>query len=313
MTMTPLLGLDVSNYQGSLDFSALQRAYGLSFCFAKATESHNFTDPYFAASWPHITAAKMVRGAYHFARPGSSDARIQADFFLSVVQRAGLRPEDKLILDLESTIISASATNQWAKDWADRVYSETGHKPIIYTSGYMLNSTGLGFKDHFSAWWYANYPNAYVNSTLYPMNIMRVGAPASNWPRVIPDIWQFTSTFHGTFDASIFTGTADQLISLGYPNGAQPDMPSLNSDDLAAITKIVNGAWYYDQSANPNYVNPLTVIERTLDATTRIEAAIATLASPTIDAQALADAIVAKLPASQVDALLNALAARLAS
>src|SRR2546423_8695762 len=92
-------GIDVSNWQGSIDW--LQVASdGYTFAFAKATEGTGFTDITYAVNRSGTQGLGVRIGAYHFARPeGSGDAALaasaiaQADRFVDVAQpRAGDLP-----------------------------------------------------------------------------------------------------------------------------------------------------------------------------------------------------------------------------
>ncbi|HEV3471189.1 MAG TPA: GH25 family lysozyme, partial [Pyrinomonadaceae bacterium] len=93
-----LLGIDVSHYQGGVNWEAVKAA-GCAFAFAKATEGAGVTDPFFHANWAGMKAAGLLRGAYHFFRP-AQDAAQQAAHFLSTVQ---LQPGDlPPVLDVET-------------------------------------------------------------------------------------------------------------------------------------------------------------------------------------------------------------------
>jgi lysozyme len=235
-----LLGLDVSNHQKTLNWRDLKSAYGLAFAFCKATEGGNYRDPYFAHNWQGIAGAGLVRGAYHYARPGVTTAVQQADLFLAMLID-DLRPEDKLILDLESTALSATETNAWAKRWATRVTDRTGRQPGIYTGSYLKNSTGSGFNKYFSWWWYPNYPNKYRPTTSRPGYII-IPPPPNVWERQ-PDIWQYTDKFDNRLDASVYDGTVNELRNLG----AGEDDMQISDDDIDRIAdKVISRLWLGD-------------------------------------------------------------------
>ena len=97
-----LHGIDVSNWQGSVDWGGHARS-GVAFAFAKATEGGDFTDRWFARNWDGMRESWIVCGAYHFARP-KGDPGEQARHFLRAVRAAGgLRRGDLIALDLETT------------------------------------------------------------------------------------------------------------------------------------------------------------------------------------------------------------------
>lgn len=80
----PVRGVDVSAYQGQIDWETLADQ-GLSFAFIKATEGSSFEDPRFRENWTGARSAGLRVGAYHFFSfdsPGAS----QAQNFIGAVQ-----------------------------------------------------------------------------------------------------------------------------------------------------------------------------------------------------------------------------------
>lgn len=81
----PVWGVDVSAYQGDIDWPVLA-AQGPDFAFIKATEGSGYTDPRFAANWQAAGEAGLMWGAYHFfsfESPGTT----QAENFLAALPR----------------------------------------------------------------------------------------------------------------------------------------------------------------------------------------------------------------------------------
>ena len=72
----PVRGVDVSRYQGDIDWPVLA-GQGIDFAFIKATEGSTLVDPRFAANLDGATAAGLRVGAYHFlpCRSRSRDRR----------------------------------------------------------------------------------------------------------------------------------------------------------------------------------------------------------------------------------------------
>ena len=75
-----LPGLDVSSWQGNVDWTAVW-AGGGRFAYVKATESTTYVNPYFTQQYMGAYQVGLVRGAYHFALPDRSSGATQADFF----------------------------------------------------------------------------------------------------------------------------------------------------------------------------------------------------------------------------------------
>ena len=134
-----LRGIDVSHHQGDVDWKKVKGS-GVAFAFAKATEGETYTDPKFARNWAGMREAGLVRGAYHFGRPGH-DPVAQARHFVKAV---GARSGDlQLALDLEKDD-GKSPAEVW--DWTKRFLAEikllTGRPGIIYTSRVLLGRQG---------------------------------------------------------------------------------------------------------------------------------------------------------------------------
>src|SRR5256885_1336394 len=99
MPANTLSGIDVSHYQGTIDWGKVKSA-GMAFAYTKATESTGSTDSQFAVNWPAMKAAGLLRGAYHFFH-ADQDATAQANHFLQVVD---IGPGDlPAVIDIEST------------------------------------------------------------------------------------------------------------------------------------------------------------------------------------------------------------------
>ena len=211
-------GVDVSHYDGAIDWSQV-KASGQAFGIAKATEGLTFTDPMFAANWPAMKEAGLVRGAYHFFRP-LDDGAAQADFFLSrvVAFGAGDLPP---ILDWEvnDTTITDALQVQRAQDFVDEIKAATGLSTIVYTSARFLSLVGN--------------PPQFAGLPLWDA---RYGVTCPN----IPDAWA-TWTFwqyddNGTVpgiavdagvDVNVFNGSADDLLAMTRP----PPAVDAGSDD----------------------------------------------------------------------------------
>lgn len=126
-----LLGIDVSAYQDDVDWATVA-SQGVFYGVAKATEGATTNDIKFARNWAAMRSLGIVRGAYHFFRPGR-DATVQANNYLQTVQTIetfDLPP----VLDLEITDnLDASTVINRALQWLSIVETKTGRRPILYT------------------------------------------------------------------------------------------------------------------------------------------------------------------------------------
>lgn len=74
-------GIDVSSHQGEVDW-AYWWGQGKRFAYVKATESHDYVNPYFGQQYGGSAGVGMKRGAYHFALPNDSTGATQANYFV---------------------------------------------------------------------------------------------------------------------------------------------------------------------------------------------------------------------------------------
>lgn len=208
-----LRGIDVSHHQGTVNWAELKAVYGLSWGAAKATEGTTFFDSSFGDNWGKMKAAGLVRMAYHFAHP-DNDASKSANAFLAYVNKYGMDSSDIMVMDMEgnSNNLPMLTVRDWLAEWADIVTRETGRKPFLYTgSGYITNNATKDLSKHYAAWWFPRY--SYSGSTVWPSAIRGYPTP-NNWGGT-PDIWQFSESFAGRYDANIADMTLADLKSRG--------------------------------------------------------------------------------------------------
>ena len=133
-----MLGIDVADQDGRVDWTTVKNS-GKTFAFVKATEGVSIKDSAFAHHWPTMKAAGIIRGAYHFFHPHTSDPVQQAKEFLKTLGK--LEPGDMPpVLDVEvtdkvdsRTVINAA--KQWLAEVEKALLQQTQKpiKPIIYT------------------------------------------------------------------------------------------------------------------------------------------------------------------------------------
>src|SRR5258708_25064270 len=113
-----LQGIDVSHYQGNVDWGKVKSA-GMAFAFVKATESTGSTDSQLSVNWPAMKTAGIIRGAYHYFH-ADQDATAQANHFTQVVQ---IEPGDlPPVIDIEATSNASNNTIvSGVKTWLDVV------------------------------------------------------------------------------------------------------------------------------------------------------------------------------------------------
>jgi GH25 family lysozyme M1 (1,4-beta-N-acetylmuramidase) len=205
----PPPGIDVSHFQGTINWSSVKAA-GIQFAYIKATESTNFKDPTFNANYLNSFNAGVIRGAYHFAQPGSSSGAAQATYFAA---NGGAWSKDNLtlpgMLDLEGGCygLSTSAMQSWITDFYNTYKAKTGRDILIYTSASWWNSCTGGWSGMS-----AKSPLVAASWTSAADPTIPTGFPFAT-------IWQFTdagsvSGISGAVDRDRFNGTSARLLAL---------------------------------------------------------------------------------------------------
>ena len=131
-------GLDVSYYQGDIDWRKVRNA-GHRFTFVRATYGADDVDPKFGPGRLRaMKEAGIVRGYYHYAYPSGGDAVTEARHAVRTIEAAGglVKGDLPLALDLEETQLGPAATYKWASDFCEEVKRLTGRGCIVYTGPY---------------------------------------------------------------------------------------------------------------------------------------------------------------------------------
>lgn len=203
------VGIDVSHYQGTINWTSVKAA-GISFAYIKATESTSYKDPTFNANYLNAYNARVVRGAYHFARPDLSSGAAQATYFAG---HGGAWSADNLtlpgMLDLEGGCYgkSAASMQSWVLDFYNTYKAQTGRDVVIYTSASWWNSCTGGWSGM---------------SARSPLNVAHWTTAASpTIPNGFPywTFWQYTdsgsvSGISGAVDRDRFSGDSSRLLAL---------------------------------------------------------------------------------------------------
>lgn len=139
-----LPGIDVSNYQGDVDWTAVADA-GQRFSVVLATDGTSFVNPLFDSQYDGAKAAGLYVGTYHFARPHLSSGRAQADFFLDHARFSDDGWTLPPALDLEYNPVEGGPVCYgltpaqmvaWVQEFVARVRERTGRDALIYTGYY---------------------------------------------------------------------------------------------------------------------------------------------------------------------------------
>jgi len=132
----PVRGVDVSAYQGEIDWERLA-AQDIDFAFIKATEGSTFVDKNFAFNFEQAQNTGLAVGAYHFFSydsPGSTQAE---NFIANVIPFDGMLPpviDLEFYGDKEKNPPDRAAVDAELRDMIDLLTEHYGMPPIIYAT-----------------------------------------------------------------------------------------------------------------------------------------------------------------------------------
>ncbi len=196
------VGVDVSEYQGNIDWEAVDSLEGrpIRFVFVRATCGHDRKDAQFEANWNG--AKKYIRGAYHYYRPDENSLEQARKFIATVALQPGDLPP---VLDIEQLPENQSMERLkiGLQKWLDAVEKHYRRKPIIYSGQrYYEDFLKEEFTDY--TFWVANYN--FFAETLQP-----------EWL-----FWQFSEKgrvegIPEKVDVNLYNGTPKMLDYLVHP------------------------------------------------------------------------------------------------
>lgn len=203
----PIVGVDVSSYQGTIDWETLA-SQNVRFAYIKATGGSSVVDACFARNWADASETDLRIGAYHFFS-FESPGETQADLFCSTVI-----PVDHMlppVVDVEyygqyrsEKDISVADVSMELRVLVDRLTAAYGMKPTIYASKATYDTI---VKENFS------------DCDLWIRSVYSEVGSDIDWT-----FWQYSnrhvlSGYSGKerfIDMNVFCGTVDEFLA--YPN-----------------------------------------------------------------------------------------------
>lgn len=133
-------GIDVSNWQGYIDYSQVKIA-GIEVVYIKASQGDSIVDPYFQTNYTNAKANNLKVGLYHFLTATSvQEAEEQASYFASVI--SGTSPDCKLAMDFEVFgNLNNSEINAISFAFLQKVQELTGKEVIVYSDASNAQNT----------------------------------------------------------------------------------------------------------------------------------------------------------------------------
>lgn len=132
----PVRGVDVSAYQGDIDWEVLS-SQNIDFAFIKATEGSSFVDKKFAYNFSEAQKQSIAVGAYHFFSFDSQGETQAENFIKNVVPFDGMLPpviDFEFYGDKSDNPPSKESVTKELNDLISALESYYGLSPIIYAT-----------------------------------------------------------------------------------------------------------------------------------------------------------------------------------
>ena len=171
-------GIDVSHYQGTIDWDRVASDGSIGYVYIKATEGESLVDDMYEYNVNEARRVGIKVGSYHFFR-GNASLEMQLNNLTSVVKR---NKQDLVpLIDVEHAGgLSKDELVSRLKEFVTAVSRYYGCKPIIYT--------------------YQNFYNRYLQGGEFNNYPLMIASYHDNQPQLNDDrqynMWQYTS--HGS-------------------------------------------------------------------------------------------------------------------
>ena len=150
-------GIDVSKYQGTINWTKVAKDSTIRFVYVKATEGTSIQDPYYKANVKGARKAGLLVGSYHLYSSKTTAYQQMAN-----IRKVVKKSEQDLVpvLDIEGHH-SGRLDMKRVDKLLELMETEYGVKPIIYTSEKL-------YKTHFAGKKYRKYHIFIANYRGYP-------------------------------------------------------------------------------------------------------------------------------------------------
>ena len=164
-------GIDVSKYQGTINWTKVAKDSTIKFVYVKATEGASIQDPMYRTNITKAKKAGLLVGSYHLYSSKTTAYQQMAN-----IRKMVKKSEQDLVpvLDIEGHH-SGRLYMERVDKLLELMENEYGVKPIIYTSEKV-------YKTHFAGKKYAKYHIFIANYRGYPTTRFT--------------LWQYTETGH---------------------------------------------------------------------------------------------------------------------
>lgn len=206
----PVKGIDVSHYQGDVDWKEVEEKMNITFAFIKATEGSSHVDEMFSKNWKEAAETNIYIGAYHFFSFDSS-GKEQAEHFIKTVKTV----EDMLppVVDVEyygdkeNNPPPIADVREHLDDFLYKLEDYYGCKPIIYST--------LSVYEKYLNEYYNAYP-IWIRNTYFRPFLLK-NRQWTFWQYSAKGEWPYGTEKEQFVDKNVFAGSKEAFLRyFGY-------------------------------------------------------------------------------------------------
>ncbi|MFI3326978.1 MAG: GH25 family lysozyme [Clostridia bacterium] len=150
-TETTLSGIDVSDYQGTIDFSEVKDS-GVKVVIIRVASGSDYEDSKWESNYESATDEGLYIGFYQYVTATSVDEAVtQAEYFYELVKDKTY--DFGLVMDFEpSDELSTETINEIALAYLEKLETLTGETPIIYSDVSRINNVWDSSLSEYPLW-----------------------------------------------------------------------------------------------------------------------------------------------------------------
>lgn len=144
-------GIDVSVYQGNIDFKKVKEA-GIEVVYIRSSQGFSYIDSYFERNYQKAKENGLKIGFYHYVTARSNEeAKRQAQFFVSLI--SGKSVDCRLAMDFETFgELSKRQINEIGLTFMKTVEELSKKQVILYSNAYTARNTWEGEVTNYPLW-----------------------------------------------------------------------------------------------------------------------------------------------------------------
>ena len=142
-------GIDVSHYQGDINWEQVAANKEIEFTYIKATEGKDYIDQTFQRNWEKSLKVGLYHGAYHYFTTKSLGSDQADNFIKTVPMENGCLPP---VIDIEDAGAKKEVFVKNLNDFIEKIENTYHQKPILYVVYPLYEKYIKGDFEEYSIW-----------------------------------------------------------------------------------------------------------------------------------------------------------------